>query len=63
MKYLMPKAHCRETGQTVMCRNLSSRIGQTQRFAAQLEAERLAEQMRFKTGRAWTALVEEYTAV
>ena len=61
MKYLMPKAHCAETGQTVMSNNLGNRFAQTQTRAAQAEADRIAENMRFKTGRAWRGFVESYT--
>lgn len=60
-KYLMPKAHCKDTGQSVKSNDLGKKFRLDQRVDAGREATRLAEQMTFKTGRRWTGLVEEYT--
>lgn len=60
-QYLMPKASCRETGQTVMSNDLGKKFTITDRAQAQLEAERLARQMTVKTGRVWSGFVESFT--
>ena len=61
-QYLMPKATCKETGQTVMSNDLGRRFPITERRFAQLEAERLAANMSAKTGQLWSGFVVEYTA-
>ena len=60
-QYLMPKASCKETGQTVMSNDLGKKFTITDRGPAQLEAERLAGQMSRKTGRVWSGFVESFT--
>ncbi len=59
--FLMPKASCKETGQTVLSNDIGKRFTLAQRDHAALEANRLAEQMSNRTGRTWTGRVEEYT--
>ncbi len=59
--YLMPKARCLETGQTVNANNLGTKFTLTQRIDAERESQRLAENMQKKTSRTWTGFVEEYT--
>lgn len=59
--FLMPKASCKETGQTVLSNDISKRFTIAQRADAALEANRLAEQMTNRTGRKWTGRVDEYT--
>jgi len=59
--YLMPKAACKETGQTVASNDVVTKFKFTQRHDAQLEADRLAANMTTKTGRTWTGYVETFT--
>lgn len=59
-QYLMPKASCKETGQTVMSNDLGKKFMITDRRSAELEANRLAEQMSAKTGRKWSGFVEAF---
>jgi hypothetical protein len=59
-KYLIPKARCRETGETVKSQNLVGRYQLTERWACQQEAEYLAQRLRAKTGRFWSAFIEVY---
>jgi hypothetical protein len=57
----MPKAACKETGQTVASNDLVKKFMINQRRDAQLEADRLAENMSIKTGRTWSGHVETFT--
>lgn len=59
--YLIPKASCKETNQTVKSNDLGKKFSITQRTDAEREATRLAEQMSAKTGRKWTGYVESYS--
>lgn len=60
--YLMPQARCRETGETVVSRELSGRrFTQVDRREAQLTAERLAHNLAARSGRTWTAFLKPYT--
>jgi hypothetical protein len=58
--YLVAKAHCAETDQTVKSQNLSGRYEHYQRRECLQEAEYLAQQMQYKTGRFWRGFVEQY---
>jgi hypothetical protein len=60
-KYLIPKATCVETRQTVASNDLVKKFMINQRHDAQLEANRLAENMSIKTGRTWSGFVETFT--
>lgn len=61
-QYLLPKARCPQTGQTVKQQDLDGvRYGLHQRKLCQLAADQLAESMIRKTGRAWLGFVEAYT--
>ena len=60
-KYLLPKATCLETRQTVASNDLVKKFMINQRHDAQLEAERLAKNMTTKTGRTWSGHVETFT--
>jgi non-homologous end joining protein Ku len=60
-KYLIPKATCKETGQTVKSNDLVKKFMINQNRDAQLEADRLAANMTAKTGRTWTSFVETFT--
>jgi hypothetical protein len=60
-KYLLPKATCLETRQTVASNDLVKKFTITQQRDAQLEADRLAANMTTKTGRTWTGYVESFT--
>jgi len=60
--YLLPKAYCQETGQTVKTQDLTGgRYSLNQRQFAEEHAGRLAESMTQKTRREWLPLVVEYT--
>ena len=59
--YLIAKAYCQETNQTVKSQNLSRRFAAHERSAAMKEAEYLAEQMQKRTGRSWSPKVETYS--
>lgn len=61
--YLMPKAYCRATNQTVKSQNLSRRFLSHERSEAMKEAEYLAQQMQKKTGDHWSARIETYQLV
>ena len=60
-KYLLPKATCLETRQTVASNDLVKKFMINQRHDAQLEADRLAANMTTKTGRTWSGHVETFT--
>jgi hypothetical protein len=60
-KYLIPKATCKETRQTVASNDLVKKFMIDQRSDAQLEADRLAANMTTKTGRLWSGFVETFT--
>jgi hypothetical protein len=60
-KYLIPKATCLETRQTVASNDLVKKFMINQRHDAQREADRLAENMSTKTGRTWSGFVEQFT--
>jgi hypothetical protein len=62
-KYLMPKAACKETGQSVASNDVVTKFKFTQRHDAQLEAERLAANMTTKTGRTWTGYVDAFAVL
>ena len=59
-QYLMPKARCKETNQTVMSNDLGKKFMITDRRSAELEANRLAQNMEAKTGRKWSGFVEAF---
>jgi hypothetical protein len=60
-QYLLPKATCLETRQTVASNDLVKKFMINQRHDAQREADRLAENMSIKTGRTWSGHVETFT--
>ena len=60
-KYLLPKATCLETRQTVASNDLVKKFMINQRHDAQLEADRLAANMTTKTGRTWSGFIETFT--
>jgi hypothetical protein len=60
-QYLLPKATCLETRQTVASNDLVKKFMINQRRDAQLEADRLAANMTTKTGRTWSGYVETFT--
>jgi predicted Zn-dependent protease len=60
-KYLLPKATCLETRQTVASNDLVKKFMINQQRDAQLEADRLAANMTTKTGRTWSGYVETFT--
>jgi hypothetical protein len=60
-QYLLPKATCTETRQTVASNDLVKKFMINQRHDAQLEANRLAANMTTKTGRTWSGFVEQFT--
>lgn len=60
-KYLLPKATCLETRQTVASNDLVKKFMINQQRDAQLEADRLAANMSTKTGRTWSGFVEQFT--
>jgi predicted Zn-dependent protease len=59
----MPKATCKETGQTVASNDVVKKFMFNQRRDAQREADRLAANMTTKTGRSWSGFVESFTVV
>ncbi len=61
--YLVAKARCPETRQTIKSQNLSGRYEVTQRADCQREANYLAQRMQQKTGKIWIGFVEEFTLV
>jgi hypothetical protein len=60
-QYLIPKAACKETGQTVLSNDLGKKFMIFERRDAQKEADRLAGQMSVKTGRTWSGFIETFT--
>jgi hypothetical protein len=61
-QYLLPKARCSQTGETVKEQDLSgARFTLQQRSLCELQAQRLADRMTARTGRQWTGFVEQYT--
>ena len=60
-KHLIPKATCKETRQTVASNDLVKKFMINQQRDAQLEADRLAENMSIKTGRTWSGFIETFT--
>ena len=60
-KYLIPKATCKETGQTVKSNDLAKRFSISQQHDAQREANRLSANMAAKTGRLWSGFVETFS--
>jgi hypothetical protein len=60
-QYLIPKATCKETGQTVKSNDLAQRFTISQQHDAQLEANRLSANMTAKTGRLWSGFVETFS--
>ena len=60
-QYLIPKATCKETGQTVASNDVVTKFKFTQQHDAQREAERLAANMTTKTGRTWSGFVEQFS--
>ena len=60
--YLLPKARCVETGQTIKQQDLTGgRFTHAQRSFAQDAATRLAAQLSARTKQTWVGIVEEYT--
>lgn len=60
--YLLPKAVCSRTGQSVKQQDLTgARFTLAQRSLCMEQAEKLAFQMTAKTREPWTAQVIEYT--
>jgi hypothetical protein len=56
----MPKATCKETGQTVLSNDIGKKFAMSQQRDAQFESERLAAKMTAKTGQSWSGFVESY---
>jgi hypothetical protein len=60
--YLLPKARCPETGETVKQQDLTgARFTLHQRTLCEDQAQKLAANMTARTGRAWIGFVEQYT--
>lgn len=60
--YLLPKARCPETGETVKQQDLTgARFTLQQRILCEDQAQKLAAKMTAKTGRSWIGFVEQYT--
>lgn len=60
--YLLPKAYCPETRQSVKTQDLTgARYNLKQRAFAEEAAQRLADNMIARTRREWVPLVVEYT--
>jgi len=60
--YLLPKAYCPETRQSVKIQDLTgARYALNQRAFAQEAAQRLADNMIARTRRDWVPVVVEYT--
>ena len=63
-QYLLPKARCVRTGQTVKQQDLTGqRFTLGQRSQCQEQADRLAQMMEARTREPWTGYVESYTPV
>lgn len=61
--YIIAKARCLETGQTVKSQDLSGRRFQLhEQQECQLVADRLADQMSYRTGNTWQGYCQRYTA-
>lgn len=62
MEYLLPKARCVETGQTVKNQDLTeARFTLAQRSFAEEVATQLAAKMSARTNQTWIGFVERYT--
>ena len=62
MRYLLPKARCETTGETVKIQDLTgARFTLAQRSFAVEVSQQLADKMSARTGRTWVGFVEEYT--
>jgi hypothetical protein len=62
MEYLLPKARCVETGQTVKNQDLTeARFTLAQRSFAEEVAAQLAAKMSARTNQTWIGFVEAYT--
>ena len=62
MEYLLSKARCVETGQTVKNQDLTeARFTLAQRSFAQEVADQLATKMSRRTNQTWIGFVERYT--
>lgn len=60
-QFLLPKARCPETGETVKIQDLTgARYQLTQRSMAEDSARQLADRMAARTGRRWVGYVEAY---
>jgi hypothetical protein len=60
--YLLPKAYCIETGQSVKIQDLTgARYTLGQRSFAQQQAETLAQSMSQRTRKTWAPYLVEYT--
>ncbi len=63
-QYLLPRARCVRTGQTVKDQDLTGhRFTKLQRAQAQERADQLAETMANRTREAWVGSVIEYTPI
>ena len=63
-RYLIAKARCTETGQTVKAQDLTgARFTLQQRSLAEDSARQLAERMSARTRQHWEGFVEAYTPV
>lgn len=61
-QYLLAKARCPATGQTVKNQDLTgNRWTESQRSIAQEVADQLALKMANRTGKTWIGFVESYT--
>lgn len=61
-QFLLPKARCPETGETVKTQDLTgARYQISQRTLAEDSARQLADRMTARTGRRWVGFVEAYT--
>ncbi len=60
-QYLIAKARCLETRETVKSQNLSQRYRPWEKRDCQIEADYLAERLNKKTGRNWVGFVEAYS--
>ena len=62
--YLLPKARCPETGESVKSQDLTgARFTVQQRSMAEEVADQIAAKMTARTGRLWEGTVVEYTPV
>lgn len=61
-RYLLPKARCESTGETVKTQDLTgARFTLAQRALAEEVSQQLADKMTARTCRTWVGFVEEYT--